>query len=206
MIAQIGSVSAVLYYVNPLINPGNTDYLDYYLDDSNFVSFTKLQGSYTMVYLEDYVIETDESLLPLSDIRIDKGLKVPHVSRLNSMDVFNGLYVSYYIQKSETKITYIRSFNKIDELFSYVGGLIGTILGFMLFMNNFTLMSFELDIAQHFFKYKDDEDSDFSKFNIFTYFGYLFYKAGSFCGLCKRWKEMEKKVKCKEEVSKQLDI
>ena len=102
--------------------------------------------------------------------------------------------------------SYHRSFNKIDEFFSYIGGLIGTILGFMLFMNNFSLMSFELDIAQRFFQYKKDENNDFSSFNIFSYFGYLVFKAGSFCGLCKNWSETKKKVTCKEEMLKQLDV
>lgn len=59
MINTVGSVSAILFYVNPLINPGDINYLDYYLDDTNFISFTKFQGAYTMVYVEDYVIETD---------------------------------------------------------------------------------------------------------------------------------------------------
>ena len=57
----------------------------------------------------------------------------------------------------------------------------------MLFMNNFSLMSFELDIAQRFFKYREDEKNNFTGFNILSYFGYLVFKAGSFCGLCKGW-------------------
>ena len=72
-------------------------------------------------------------------------------------DVVTTKYASFFMMKSSTKTTYQRSFNKIDEFFSYVGGLIGTILGFMLFMKHFSLMAFELDIAQKFFKYKEEE-------------------------------------------------
>lgn len=61
---------------------------------------------------------------------------------------------SFVFFKSSSQTTYKRSFNKADEFFSYVGGLIGTILGFMFFMSNFSLMSFELDIARKFFLYK----------------------------------------------------
>ena len=49
--------------------------------------------------------------------------------------------------RSSTTTTYERAFNKIDEFFSYIGGLVGTILGLMLFMEGFTNMSYELDLA-----------------------------------------------------------
>ena len=62
---------------------------------------------------------------------------------------------SFFMTKSGAKTTYKRSFTKIDRFFAYVGGLIGTILGFMLFMRKFSLMAFELDIAEKFFRYKD---------------------------------------------------
>ena len=103
-------------------------------------------------------------------------------------------YASFLFFKASSKTIYERTFNKVDEFFSYVGGLIGTILGLMLFMSNFSLMSFELDIAQRYFKYSHEDKMDASCFNIFSYFSYLFYKAGAFCGLCKRWKSMKKKV------------
>ena len=106
-------------------------------------------------------------------------------------------YVQFRAMKSSTTTVYKRSFNKIDELFSYVGGLIGTILGFMLFMGNFTLMAFELDISAKFFKRGEDDNEDLSSFNIFSYFKYLLFKFGSFFGYCKNWKEMNNKIKCK---------
>ena len=51
-------------------------------------------------------------------------------------------YAGFMLFKSSSKTIYKRTFNKFDEFFSYVGGLIGTILGLMLFMGNFSLMSF----------------------------------------------------------------
>ena len=55
---------AHLAYVNPLINPGDTNYLDYYINDLNFVSFSKQNGAFANSYIEEYQISTDESLLP----------------------------------------------------------------------------------------------------------------------------------------------
>ena len=76
----------------------------------------------------------------------------------------------------------------------------------MLFMEKFSLMSFELDIAQEFFRDKNDEKMDFSAFNIFSYFMYLFYQVGSFFGFCKSWKKVKEEVICKDEMVKQLDV
>ena len=41
-----GTVYVNLVFANPLINPGNIDYLDYYLEDRNFFTFSQTQGSY----------------------------------------------------------------------------------------------------------------------------------------------------------------
>ena len=79
-----------------------------------------------------------------------------------------------------------------------MGGLIGSILGLMFFMNNFSLMAFELDVAQNYLKYVDDKEIDLMKFNIFSYFFYLLYRAGSAFGFCQSWIEMKKRVKIKE--------
>ena len=56
--------------------------------------------------------------------------------------------------KSSYQTIYYRSFHKVDQFFSYVGGLVGTILGLMLFMNKFTSMAYALDLAHKLFKYK----------------------------------------------------
>ena len=56
---SVGTVFVNLVFANPLINPGNTEYLDYYLEDKNFFTFSKTQGSYSIGELEDFAIETD---------------------------------------------------------------------------------------------------------------------------------------------------
>ena len=139
--------------VNPLINAGSTDYLDYYVEDVNFVSFNKIIGAYSIGYIQDYRIETDQSLLPFTDTHVDEGIVIPEPFTIIPYSVFSTAYARFYLMKSSSQTTYKRSFNKVDEFFSYVGGLIGTILGFMLFMEKFSLMSFELDVAQGFFRH-----------------------------------------------------
>jgi hypothetical protein len=64
-------------------------------------------------------------------------------------EVKGDLYAGIYIQKSSNYITYQRQFNKIDNLFSYIGGLIGGIIGLMFIAQNYTDASYEIDIGDN---------------------------------------------------------
>lgn len=66
MIVNYGPFMASFFYINPMINPGTADYLSYYMEAKNFVSFTKNVGAYGIGFVQDYTIETDESLLPFT--------------------------------------------------------------------------------------------------------------------------------------------
>ena len=50
--------------MNPLFNPGDIEYLDFALKDLNYVTFTSKLGVYANVYIQDYTIITDESIMP----------------------------------------------------------------------------------------------------------------------------------------------
>jgi len=47
-------------------------------------------------------------------------------------------YASITFNKSPTTVTYTRSFNKLDNYFSYIGGIVGGILALMLIMRFYT--------------------------------------------------------------------
>ena len=113
-------------------------------------------GAYSTGYVQDFEIETDESLFPWTESRIEQGLIIPDIFQTIPISVTTDRLASFFLAKPSIKTSYTRAFSKIDEFFSYVGGLIGTILGLMLFMTNFSLMAFELDLAQHFFKNDDN--------------------------------------------------
>ena len=51
-----GEVILDFYYVNPLINAGNTEYLDYKMVDNNYVSITPTLGTHNNVLVEEYTI------------------------------------------------------------------------------------------------------------------------------------------------------
>lgn len=46
MILNYGPFMVSFFYINPMINAGESDYLSYYLEAKNFLSFTKSLGAY----------------------------------------------------------------------------------------------------------------------------------------------------------------
>ena len=69
----------------------------------------------------------------------------------DTISVVNDLYVEAIIQKSPVTRTYSRNFNKIDNFLSYVGGMIGTILGFAFVLSFFSERAYEISIASQLF-------------------------------------------------------
>ncbi len=60
-------VTANFYYINPVINAGDIEYLNYYLEDSNYFTFNTVTGINANLYFSDYSIETDHSIFPWED-------------------------------------------------------------------------------------------------------------------------------------------
>jgi hypothetical protein len=64
--AQMGQFILTQFFINPLLNPGNADYLDYYIEDRNYIAFTSNLGTYSNIHVEEYSVITDESILPFT--------------------------------------------------------------------------------------------------------------------------------------------
>jgi hypothetical protein len=60
-------VTANIYFINPLINSGSKEYLDYYLEDGNYFTFDKTRGVSADLYFSEYTVTTDHSILPWTD-------------------------------------------------------------------------------------------------------------------------------------------
>ena len=52
MLSMMGQFNAGFFYVNPLINPGDSNYLDYYFEDRNFLAFDKKLGAYSIAHVQ----------------------------------------------------------------------------------------------------------------------------------------------------------
>ena len=88
----------------------------------------------------------------------------------NFMTNAQSILVKLLFTKSSRKSTYERSFNKVDEYFSYVGGLIGTIIGFIFIMEFYTEMAYEVSIAKKIMVDNNHEEISSKSFNILYYF------------------------------------
>ena len=70
----------------------------------------------------------------------------------NSVTRFDDRLAMVRMMKSPITTIYTRRFNKIDEFFSYVGGLVGTVLGLIFIMQIYSEMSFGVSIASRLYK------------------------------------------------------
>ena len=64
------------------------------------------------------------------------------------MTNINSNLIEVYIVKGSVQTTFERGFNKIDAYFSYVGGLVGTILGLIFIMEFYTEKAYEISLAR----------------------------------------------------------
>ena len=93
-------------------------------------------------YVNSYEIITDQSVLPNIDEISETGLYIPDLFRLTyTPAIANAPYAQIQFLRSSTSVTYHRSYNKVDQYLSYVGGLVGTVLGL------FFLISFYNEIT-----------------------------------------------------------
>ena len=101
-------------------------------------TFTTSSGLQANAYIEEKSVKTDTSLSPLSFYQEETFATMPDYFKTNSRSVADDVYMEMIFQKSPVSVSYTRSFNKVDNYFSYVGGLIGTILGFMVVLSAYS--------------------------------------------------------------------
>lgn len=65
------------------------------------------------------------------------------------MMVNGNTYVSISFSKSNRNTVYTRAFNKIDDFFSYIGGLIGSALAAFFILKSYSEKAFLMDLASN---------------------------------------------------------
>ena len=144
------------YFINTVVNPDSTDFVDYYLEDKNYVLFGTQIASETYLYVTDFTIDTDNSIWPYENFIKDKGFFAQDLA-VNHPVQYGYYYVGFYIAKSSDSYTYKRVVQKISEVFSFVGGIIGACSAIFFFIHNYTEFSLEVIIASSVFKKKPEE-------------------------------------------------
>lgn len=68
--STLGDFTLNFYFVNTIINPAETKYLDYYLEDRNYFTFTTQYGVSSNIFFRNYELTTDTSFFPWSENKV----------------------------------------------------------------------------------------------------------------------------------------
>ncbi len=60
--------SVNIFFTNPVINPNQKEYIDYYLEDNAYAIFSKNIAAQMKIFLADYLITSDNSYWPFESI------------------------------------------------------------------------------------------------------------------------------------------
>ncbi len=92
-----------LYFINTLVNPDQDQYKHQYLQDRNYVPFNVRFGVNTNIFVDEYLIQTDESLTPQKNIREEKLWLVPELPRY-VYHVPDKEFLQFYFRKSARNV------------------------------------------------------------------------------------------------------
>ncbi|CAD8077606.1 unnamed protein product [Paramecium primaurelia] len=128
-IEKNGSFKLRLYTVNQILNPQNPDdqYLQTFIDDSFYLKFLPSDVFKTVdIFLKEYEVLNDLSLTPFSDIELSKFYILDQSEmkeRIEFQSKNSNDIATIFFRKSPYKTTVYRSYLKIDELLSNLGGI-----------------------------------------------------------------------------------
>ena len=125
------------------------------MEDKDYIYFGKNLGSANYIFISDYDVTTDYSILPYTDKNTITGGVVMLPTTISIQEVANGWYGSFIFRKSANSYTFTRSFTKFDTVISYIGGLFGAIVGILFLMNHYKRTNFEICLGSSTY---DDED------------------------------------------------
>ena len=103
-------------------------------------------------------------------------------------------------------MTYKRTFNKLDAYFSYVGGLVGTIIGLIFIMGPYTEKTYEVSLAKKVMLDNDRGEISSKSYNI-GYFLLSYVKSFlDLIGVNPDWPKVQGYVDASDEVTNQIDV
>jgi len=128
------------------------------LDDTNNFPFGITLGTSCNFFLQTYTINTDNSLLPFEDISSQSGGFTDAPALMTTYQPSQNEFMRFYIRKSPAEQIYTRSFFKLDDLLSYIGGLFGLIAMIVQMpLSYYNTCCFELSLATDLFIYKKNK-------------------------------------------------
>ncbi len=154
------------------------------------MAFTTQLGVHSSIYIQDYEIVTDESILPFTQSKTQQGIAIPEPFKNTHFLVNADLLANMMIYKSSSTTTYSRSFYKIDEFFSYIGGLVGVILSGMFLLASYNQFTFQHDLASFLYKI----DSSIPSPNLWSFAKQSLYSLFKKCLPQQKFQSMDKSL------------
>lgn len=115
-------------------------------------------------------------------------------------------FLQFNIRKAANNQQITRSFQKLDQTFSYIGGLFGTISLLLSFLKLYSKYTYQLDLGDKIFKQNHGGSFGSQNFNFVVFIGYLFFNLFTKFSVVLNWKTMKKFHTCRMECQKQLNI
>ena len=110
-----------------------------------------------------------------------------------------------FLKSDQTSIIK-REFNKVDSYFSYVGGLVGTIIGLFFIMSYYTERAYEVSIAKKLLVDNDGSELESRSFHVGNYFLTVIKDYLSLIGINPNWPQTQKYMDFTSEVCQQIDL
>lgn len=97
------------------------------------------------LFFSEYTIETDYSIFPWANTSTDDGAITVTPANSQIYSVLNtNTYAKIYLRKSSERLDISRSFQKLDQTLSYIGGLLGTVLLLLVVVSLYSQFCYEI--------------------------------------------------------------
>ncbi|CAK92691.1 unnamed protein product (macronuclear) [Paramecium tetraurelia] len=166
--SSTGSFKLQIYTINQIINPYKQRYGSAFLDDQIYFTFVPNQlNRKANIYFRKYEFINDESLLPFryqsqlsSDIQEDTVFLIDQSDIKEMSDIGTTLdasYATFNFRLNPFKTKFTRSFQKIDELLSNLGGIQQIFFFFIgLLVGIYNRIQFLVELANKLFEFQLD--------------------------------------------------
>jgi hypothetical protein len=146
---------------NAQVNADNADSVySYYLDRRSFI--VSNPTTYENVYELDFSsVETDEAVL-FSDVKVSSSLAGGRFHE--DVPTSNSSTTALQLKHSDKLIRHTRSYVRLFDVFTYIGGLAQFLFILFFFLASFGTMLFEMHIAEQLFRSKEAKEINFGSF------------------------------------------
>lgn len=186
-----------LFYVSSVPNPNNLTAVSYFIEDANSFILDFDTTFSVSIDLTEYSLTTDESIFPWVSNTVIRGLTALSSASIQSFSKNDNMFGEINIRKSNQRLIIKRSFEKISQILSFVGGLLGPLLLGFSFLKYFSRIAYEIEFGDRIFKHKNTETFASEAFGFTEFLKFMVYSVVRRFGIGKSWENIKKYYKCR---------